>query len=253
MSVDLSDAPEQREAGATIPDGTFVKLIMNIRAGGVSLDNMDAGDNGLFIASKSSDAVGLDAEFTVLAGPHAHRKLFSWMTVSGGALDDKGASKGWNMTKATLRAMIDSAMGLDPKDDSAAAKQARRAQGFFQFSGIEFWAKIGVEPGNEIMQQGQGTGRFFDPKNVIERIVVKGDPEYDDLRAGKEVAPKPKHAATIPPVSGHGSAPASSATKPAWGGGGAAAGTAAPANAPPPNQPAAQQQPAPAGPAWLRG
>ena len=250
MAIDLSGAEEQREAGATIPDGTFVKLAMNIRAGGSTVPGNDPMDNGLFTASKSSDALGLDAEFTVTAGPYAHRKVFSWMTISGGALDDKGNSKGWNMTKTSLRAMIDSALGLDPKDVSPAAAQSRRVGGFAQFSGIEFWANIGIEPGNEILQNGQGTGRFYDDKNVIDRIVVPGDAEYADLRAGKEVAAKPKHKAS---VSG---APAPSAStaaaKPAWGGGGAVASHSA---SPPAQQPlpgTTAPQPQQAGPAWLR-
>lgn len=255
MAVDLSGAEEQREAGATIPDGTFVKLVMNIRAGGSTVPDNDPMDNGLFKASGSSDAMGLDAEFTVTAGPYAHRKVFSWMTISGGKLDDKGQSMGWHMTKTSLRAMIDSAMGLDPKDASPAAAQARRVGGFAQFSGIEFWAKIGIEPGNEIMQNGQGTGRYFDDKNVIERIVVPGDAEYADLRAGKEVAAKPKHKAS---VSGAAAPSASTAAaKPAWGGGGAVVSP----SASPPAQPAipgtaaapaATTAPQPAGPAWLR-
>ncbi len=256
MAVDLSGAEEQREAGATIPDGTFVKMVMNIRAGGVTVPGNDPMDNGLFKASGSSDAMGLDAEFTVTAGPYAHRKVFSWMTISGGALDDKGNSKGWNMTKTSLRAMIDSALGLDPKDTSPAAAQARRVGGFAQFSGIEFWAKIGIEPGNEIMQNNQGTGRFYDDKNVIERIVVPGDAEYADLRAGKEVAAKPKHQASVSGARAATPSASTAAAKPAWGGGGA---VASPSASPPaqPSLPGTAAAPAATtapqgGPAWLR-
>ena len=82
-------------------------------------------DAGLLKASQSSDAKMLDCEFTVVEGPYARRKFWQMFTVAGGKLDDKGQSKGWNISKSAFRAMIDSALGLDPKDESPAAKQKR--------------------------------------------------------------------------------------------------------------------------------
>ena len=88
----------------------------------------------------------LDCEFTVVEGPYARRKFWQNFTVAGGKLDDKGQSKGWNISKSTFRAMVDSALGLDPKDESPAAKQKRVIQGLKQLDGIVFAARIMVEP-----------------------------------------------------------------------------------------------------------
>ncbi len=41
----------------------------------------------------------------------------------------KASPKGWNISKSAFRAMVDSALGLDPQDESPAAKQKRVIQG----------------------------------------------------------------------------------------------------------------------------
>lgn len=193
MPLDLSDSQPQREFGDTIPDGTFCKLVMTIRPGGWPKEptpGIEPIDMGLFKASAPpKDTVYLDCEFTVVAGSYQHRKVFQNFTVRGGKLDEKGNSKAWNITKDALRAMIDSALGLDPKDESPATKQRRIVRGFKDFDGMPIYAKIGVEEGNEI--QGQ-PGKYYPDKNTLERVVVPGDDEYADLVAGKDVPPKPR-------------------------------------------------------------
>lgn len=237
MPVDVSDAEEQKSFGL-IPDGTFVKCIGHIRPGGASIPNQDPMDTGLFKGSKTSDAMMLDFEFTVMAGAYAHRKFFENFVVSGGAVDEKGVSKGWNMTKSRIRAMLESAQGVDPKDVSPQAKAARIIAGFKQLDGIPFYVKLRVEEGGD-----KPGGGSYNDKNVIERIVVPGDEEYADLVGGKDVAAKPSGRTSS---RGNGSAQAALPLKPqgpAWG-----HKDAAPASAPA-TAPAAAPK---AGPAWLR-
>lgn len=125
---DLNDAqPQMMPVGELIPDGTFAKVRLTLRPGGVN--GSSPLDAGLLTASKSSDAKMLDCEFTVVEGPFARRKFWQNFTVSGGKLDDKGASKGWNISKAAFRAMVDSALGLNPGDLSDAAKVSRTIAG----------------------------------------------------------------------------------------------------------------------------
>lgn len=237
--LDLSTAPEQRPDGI-IPDGTFVRVKASLRDGGASLPNMEPLDNGLFKCAKPpSDAVMLDWEFTVLQGQHARRKFWQLMTVAGGSLDEKGISKAWNITKASLRAMIDSALGLDPKDESDAAKQKRVLRGFRDLDGIEFVCKVGIERGTE----------GYADKNRIAHVVTPNEPEYAVVMRGEEPPPKPTGA------SGGSRSAAPAAVRPAWGG-----GTAAPAAQPAwgGNSVSAPATAAPAtaptgGPAWLHG
>lgn len=244
---DLNDAPPQMmPGGELIPDGTFAKIRLSIRPGGVNGSvPMDA---GLLKASGGSDAKMLDCEFTVVEGPFARRKFWQNFTVAGGKLDDKGQSKGWNISKGTFRAMIDSALGLNPKDMSEAARAKRVMQGLKQLDGITFVARIMVEPTSD--------PRYRD-QNRLANVVLPDEPQYAAVMKGETVEPDPINAKPrkVDP-------PANNA--PAW------ATNAAPAAAPPdamtarnasaqaPQQQAGpawgQQQAAPAaGPAWLNG
>lgn len=221
--MDLNEAGPQMERGGVIPAGTFAKLQMNIRPGGASAPGLDPMDAGLLKASKTSDVLFLDCEFTVVGGPHNKRKLWSNLSISGGKTDDKGQSMAWGITKATLRAIIESATATMPNDASEAAKAKRVFQGFKQLDGIQFYARIGVEPGGD-----DGRGGKYPDKNRIDHVVTPADPEYAALAAGKEVAPAAV-AATAPR--------AAAPSAPAW---------AAPGNAA-----AKQAAPAAAKPAWL--
>ena len=85
----------------------------------------------------------------MVEGPYARRKFWQNFTVAGGKVDEKGQSKGWNISKSAFRAMIDSALGLNPKDDSAAAKQKRVIHGLKQLDGISLRRSDHGRAGNE--------------------------------------------------------------------------------------------------------
>ena len=230
--IDLNDAEAQREGGL-IPDGTFAKIMMSLRPGGSDIPGLDQMDLGLFKASASSDVMMLDCEFTVMQGPFAKRKFWQMFTVAGGKTDEKGRSMGFNISKSTIRAMIESAIGLSPDDMSDEAKNKRIFQAFKQLDGLQFYAKIGVEPGNEYVDK-LGTKKTGNDKNKIAHVVTVKDKEYAALAAGQEVSAAPAVAKTeTKPAAG-----------PAWGNGATAPAVQATA-------PAAQK--ATSGPAWLRG
>ena len=75
-----------------IPDGTFAKVRLTIRPGGVN--GATPADAGLVKASRSSDTRMLDCEFAVVDGPHARRKFWQSFAVAGGNLDEKGVNGG---------------------------------------------------------------------------------------------------------------------------------------------------------------
>jgi hypothetical protein len=230
---DLNNAPPQRD-GEPIPDGIFVKLVTHIRPGAASLEGLDPVDDGLLRASNTSDALMLDAEFTVMGGAYNGRKLWSMLTIAGGKLNEKGESKGWLITKSTLRAMIESATATDPNDMSDAARAKRVFRAFKQLDGIEFYARLGVQPGEPIADK---PGQTYPAKNVISHIVTPKDAEYTALRNGQEVTAKPRGATTAKPTA----APSA----PAW-----AQPTASAAA--PPSQPTSPPASGKNGPAWLR-
>jgi hypothetical protein len=237
---DLNDAqPQMAPLGELIPDGTFAKVKMTIRPGGVN--GSTPADAGLLKASQSSDAKMLDCEFTVVSGAYARRKFWQNFTVAGGKLDEKGQSKGWNISKSAFRAMVDSALGLDPKDESPAAKQKRVIQGLKQLDGIVFAARIMIEPASNPQYRDQ---------NKLANVVLPGEPQYAAIMRDEAVQPDPVNArprkatdtAQAAPAWGASPAPAPASGGVPWAGQGT------------PNQGAPKPQEAPApGPAWLNG
>jgi hypothetical protein len=241
---DMNDAELPRSSDL-IPDGTFAKVTMVIRPGGV--DGQGEVDRGLLKAARNGgDTKGIDAEFTVLVGPHAKRKFWQSFTVVGGKVDELGVSIAWKISKGSFRAMIDSALGLDPQDMSEAAKAKRLLRGLADLSGITFAAKIKVEPPSDAR---------YGESNKLDRVVLPGDSEYRRIMAGEVVPPSPSTHRAVR------QAPAAAPTTPGWVNPGApqAPAAAAPAGTAPSAAPPAQSVPplptAPLtnGPAWLNG
>ena len=237
---DLNDAqPQLAPVGELIPDGTFARVALTLRPGG--LNGGTPADAGLLKASNTGDAKLLDCEFTVVEGPFARRKFWQTFTVAGGKVDEKGQSKGWNIAKSAFRAMIDSALGLNPKDESAAAKAKRVIQGLKQLDGITFVARIMIEP---------ASGNYK-AANKLANVVTPDEPQYAAVLRGENVPPEPVNAQPRKVEA--------AVTAPAW-------ATPAPAAASPAPWAAAQASPAPAAtsapaatpassatPAWLKG
>lgn len=237
MTFDMNDVQPQ-QTGDLIPDGSFAKVVMNIRRGGI--DGTVDGDRGLLKASSQpgSDVLLLDAEFTIAEGPYTRRKFWQNFTVQGGKVDEQGQSIGWKISKSTFRAMIDSALGLNPEDMSEAAKAKRMLRGLADLDGITFVAKIQIEPNRN---------PAYKDANKLEHVVLPTAPEWQKVMAGESVpaqpSNKPRPAAAPTP-----------ATTPAWSQPQALAAPATPAWSTTPAQPAAEPASAPqpaTGPAWL--
>ncbi|TPQ52711.1 hypothetical protein C2U72_01750 [Prosthecomicrobium hirschii] len=181
---DLNDAQAQMPpVGDLIPDGTFAKVRMTIRPG--FLDGATPLDAGLLKAGREPDTRMLDAEFTVVEGPFVRRKFWQNFTVAGGKLDEKGVSKGWNIAKASFRAMVDSALGLDPKDLGETAKAKRRLRGLRDLDGITFVAQIMIEP---------TTNPAYKDTNRLAHVVTPDEPQYGPVMRGETVPPEPINA-----------------------------------------------------------
>src|SRR5512132_492205 len=139
---DLNNA--ESISGELLPDGSFVKVTMAIRPGGI--DGFRDIGKGLLRAFPGRDVLSLDCEFIVTDGPFAGRTFSQLFTIAGGKTDDNGASIGWNFSRRMFRGMIDSAFGLDPEDMSEAGKAKRRLRGLADLDGISFVAKVAIAP-----------------------------------------------------------------------------------------------------------
>jgi hypothetical protein len=193
MTFDMNDVAPQQSSDL-IPDGTFAKLMMSIRKGG--MDGMSEIDRSLLKASNQpgSDVLMVDAEFTVTEGPFARRKFWQNFTVQGGKLDEEGQSIGWKISKSTFRAMIDSALGLNPEDMSEAAKAKRVLRGLADLDGITFVGKLQVEPNRN---------PAFKDANKLDHVVLPTAPEWRKVMAGESVPAQPsqrQRSATTPPL-----------------------------------------------------
>ena len=157
---DFNDAQSNANV---IPKGTLAKVRLTIRPGG--FDDPAQGWTGGYAKRGGTGAVFLDAEYTVLEGPYAKRKIWSMI----GLYSPNGPN--WaNMGRSLVRGILNSARGLSDKDKSPEAQARRRINGFADLDGLEFVARIDV-----------GTDTNGDEKNEIRSAVTPDHRDYAQL------------------------------------------------------------------------
>lgn len=177
---DFNDAQSNSNV---IPKGTLAKVRLTLRPGGY--DDPSQGWTGGYAKRGSTGSVYLDAEYTVLEGPYAKRKIWSLI----GLYSPNGPN--WaNMGRSLVRGILNSSRGLSDKDNSPEAQARRRINGFADLNGLEFVARIDV-----------GTDTNGEDKNEIKSAVM---PDHRDY------APVMGHVA-VPGIAPHMQAPATSA------------------------------------------
>lgn len=135
---DFNSAAEQSSYDL-IPKGTVLRVRMTIKPGGYD-DASQGWTGGYATRSTTTGSVYLNCEFVVLDGPFARRKMWSLI----GLYSPKGAE--WtNMGRTFIKAILNSARGINPGDNSPAAQNARRISGFADLEGIEFLGKVDWE------------------------------------------------------------------------------------------------------------
>jgi hypothetical protein len=148
---DFNNADTQRAVGL-IDDGTICVVLMNVRRG-------EAGADGWLKRSKGGTSNALDCEFTVQEGPFAKRKFWGLFTLEGAT---EGQQKASDISGRTLRAILESARGFRPDDQSDAAKAARRTKDYGEFDGLLFTARVGIEKGKD----------GFKDKNILQEVIT---------------------------------------------------------------------------------
>jgi hypothetical protein len=195
MAMDFNTAREQRTF-ELVPSGTIAEVQINIKPGG-------AGPDGLLRLSKSGEAEMIDAAFTVVEGPYARRKFFAMLVVDGVTDNHKQAA---DISKGRIRAMLESARGIKPSDNSETAKQARCIDSYGDMEGLRFIARIGIERGKD----------GYKDRNIIDEVIT---PERKEWHAVEQV-PQPATAPASPTTSlpSPAAAPAASGpiARPSW-------------------------------------
>ena len=134
---DYNDADSQASYDL-IPKGTIVPVRMTIKPGGFD-DPSQGWTGGYATHNDTTGSVYLSAEFVIIEGPFAKRKVWSLI----GLLSLKGP--GWgSMGRSFVRGILNSSRGLSDKDNSPQAQNSRRINGFADLDGIEFLAKVDV-------------------------------------------------------------------------------------------------------------
>ena len=191
MSYDFNDAaPQSSGGGEPIPEGTVAPVIVNLRE----------------IKTGKTGAQGLDVEYTITAGPFKGRKAWGWHGVAGNG--SEGHNKMVSITRSYIRGMLESAYGIDPADDSAAAMEGRRLGDWDDLQQLEFVARFGVEKASDYVDQRTGETKTGKAKNTL-RAVTPDDPDY----AGFKPAKKAKTAAK---ANGTTAVSAPAGNRPAW-------------------------------------
>ncbi|GIX24878.1 MAG: hypothetical protein KatS3mg122_2109 [Caldimonas sp.] len=180
---DFNDA-EQQPSFDLIPKGTLARVRMTLKPGGFD-DPAQGWTGGYATQSFETGSVYLAAEFVVLEGEYARRKL--WSNI--GLHSPKGPAWG-QMGRSFVRAILNSARNVHPQDNGPQAAAARRIQGFHELDGIEFLARIDIE------KDGRG-----DLKNVIKSAVEPDHPDYARLMGA--AAEEPRHRSTRRAGGGH--------------------------------------------------
>jgi hypothetical protein len=194
-NLDFNTAGEQRSF-EVIPANTIVTLQLTIRPGG-------AGDGGWLKQSANGASEGLDCEFVVVDGPYAKRKLWQLLTLHG---TTPGHAEAGEISRNTLRAILESARGVRPDDKSEAAQAARRAASWADFNNLRFVARLGVRPpeGN------------YPAKNILQEAIT---PERRDWKKPEQVSPGAPNGGAGAPAAATPTAttpPANAIARPQW-------------------------------------
>jgi hypothetical protein len=193
MPFDYTDAPPP--SFDLIPDGMVATVSIHIRAGNVGEDNM-------LRRSTAGDCEMLDLEFTVVDGSYKGRKFWQYLIITG---TTDGQKKMAVDSLGVLKAILDSALGLKPKDVSAEARAARTVS-VKKFEGMNFMAKIGVEVGGP---KKDGSGNWAD-KNILAGVIT---PDKTGWHSVEQPPPFNGGGDSAAPTS---SAPAAPVERPEW-------------------------------------
>ena len=161
--IDFNTA-ELQNSFELIPVNTLAKARLILKPGNDPIEQF-------ITRSKNGDAAYLNCEFVILEGKYAKRKIFDKIGIEG--------NERWlNMGKARIRAILESAKGINPKDTSETAVEARKINSFEELNYLDVVIKIGVEHDN--------IGQYQD-KNKILAIITPEHASYSEYMPGYDI------------------------------------------------------------------
>jgi hypothetical protein len=185
MAINLNDAENQNK-GVAPPGAYWVKA--RVKRGG-------AGEDGLLRLARNLYGLMLELECTIIDDDEWRgQKITDYITCDLQEYDPNDidtppifADKKANLQTATrigrskLKAIVNSAFGLMPNDDSDEAREKRTPESYAAFDGLCFMVQAEVRPAE---------GKFRE-RNVIDFIIEPGDPAYRPRGTAVVTKPKP--------------------------------------------------------------
>lgn len=156
--TNFNDAEDQTSY-ALIPHRTIAKVVMLIKKGGYVAPEFP---DGYATKSDSKGSVYLACEFVVLNGEYENRKIWSYV----GLHSDN--PKYGEIGRSMIKAILNSAYSIHPKDNSPEAVKQREIKGFADLDNLEFVAEITIN------------GKGQNPKNEIKTIITPDHPKYTE-------------------------------------------------------------------------
>jgi hypothetical protein len=199
MPFDYTTVPLQDEY-SLIPKNTVALVIMTIRDGSIGEDN-------LLKPSGDRMSAMLSCEFKVIGGEHDGRKFWDNLILEGTAKHESSIE----INRKKLRAIIESSLGIHPKDESKEARE-KHLQSLRFFQNRIFTARIGIEEGGI----NKKNGTKYRDKNFLVGVVT---PDQSDWQRPEE---PPPFDGGSPKAGGDGTTPTQSTTtapaiaRPSW-------------------------------------
>ena len=174
-----------------VPENTIVELHLKIHPGG-------AGDDSWLKRAADGKSEGLSCECTVTNGDYAKKKVWLTLTLRG---DGPGHAEAGKISMRTLRAILESAKGIRPDDNSEAAQNARKPASWADFDGLRFMARLGVRPPE----------KSYPAKNTILEVIT---PDKQEWKQPPQISAKTGGAAA--PSAPAATPPANAVKRPQW-------------------------------------
>ena len=186
----LNEASEQSSGmGGAIPPNSCVVVKLHLRsaseASSGKSEQLIQGREPLLIKAKKSSLEYLDAVMEVVDGKYKGRKIYHKFNCFGAQSD--GQRKAVDISMAQIRSLVECAKGIDPKDNSPQACQARNVDPE-EMEGMTFPILVDCEPSQTINK----TGTEYYCNNVMKRIIVSSDSQWTELwEKGEVISDKP--------------------------------------------------------------
>ncbi len=160
-ALDLNQAASQ--SYSIIPSGTCVKVRLTIQPGG-------HGTNGWLTQNDLTRSVYLNVQFKVTEGEYTGAVLYHRIGMKGTKVNSQGQDIWGTIGRSQLRAIVESAYGVSPHDQSDSAHACRCLASLGALNGLICAIKVGKEKARHACHT---------ERNTVMQIITPDMPNYD--------------------------------------------------------------------------